>query len=184
MADIEALARQHGVSVEAVRVLQQAVAHGGGRMAQFSHPDLGGMGQWTAGGMVQVGEMFNTGLRDKVAALCEALSGNDDAKPRAEPTGSGTGPVKMAPEPEPAPSRDWWPAGLGHPSSAGAQNDMRYACFPNAHRVAIEQAGVVTVYDSGEHRISGVSQSQGGTQDLAFTSQLGTVRAKDLPVAI
>ena len=77
----------------------------------------------------------------------------------------------------------WWPDELGSPASSGGQNDMRYACFPDAHRVAIEQAGVVTVYDSGEHRISGVSQSQGGTQDLAFTSQLGTVRAKDLPVA-
>jgi hypothetical protein len=59
---------------------------------------------------------------------------------------------------------------------------MRYACFPDTHRVAIEQAGQVTLYDSGEHRISGVSQQQSGTQDLTFSSQNGTIRASDLPV--
>ena len=60
---------------------------------------------------------------------------------------------------------------------------MRYACFPDARRVAVEQAGRVTIYDSGEHRINGVSQSQDGGQELSFSSQSGTVRASELPVA-
>ena len=77
---------------------------------------------------------------------------------------------------------DWWPGSLGRPSAAGSQNGMRYACFPDARRVAVEQAGQVTLYDSGEHRISGVSQQQSGTQELTFQSQLGTIRAQDLPV--
>jgi hypothetical protein len=38
------------------------------------------------------------------------------------------------------------------------------------------------VYDSGDHRISGVQQSQSGTQELSFSSQKGTIRASDLPV--
>jgi hypothetical protein len=59
---------------------------------------------------------------------------------------------------------------------------MRYACFPDARRVVVEQGGVVTVYDSGEHRISGVSQQQSASQDLSFSSQIGTIRASDLPV--
>ena len=170
MPDIEELARKHGVSPDAVRVLQEAVRHGGGRMAQFSHPDLGGMGQWSSGGMTQVGDMFNSGLRAKVAALCAELA------------------QQAADEPPPPPRADtgrsanWWPDGLGRPSATGAQNSMRYACFPDNRRVAVEQAGVVTIYDSGEHRISGVSQQQSGTQDLSFSSQLGTVRATDLPV--
>lgn len=169
MADIDDLARRHGVSVAAVRVLQDALRRGGGRMAQFSHPDLGGMGQWSAGGMTQVGDMFNTALRDKVHALCSEL-----AKSAAD-----------APPPErpPADHGEWWPQGLGRPSATGSQNGMRYACFPDARRVVIEQAGSVTVYDSGEHRISGVSQQQSGTQELSFSSQKGTVRASDLPVA-
>ena len=171
MADaIEALARRHGVSVGAVQALQEALRRGGGRQAQFSHPDLGGMGQWQAGGMTQVGDMFNTTLRDKVDALCGELARLGADAPLPPP----------APE---APSRDWWPDGLGRPSATGSQNGMRYACFPEARRVVVEQAGQVTVYDSGEHRIGGVSQQQSATQELRFTSQLGTVRASELPVA-
>ena len=40
----------------------------------------------------------------------------------------------------------------------------------------------MTLYDTGDHRIGGVSQSQSGDQVLSFTSQLGTVKASDLPV--
>ena len=38
----------------------------------------------------------------------------------------------------------------------------------------------VRVYDTGEHRISGFSQQQGGDQSLTFTSQYGLVRVADL----
>ena len=168
MADLEGLARQHGIGMDAMLVLQHAVQDGGGRMAQFSHPELGGMGQWSAGGMTQVGDMFDTGLRDRVAALCAALADQPEAK--------------HAPALSASTQAAWWPAELGTPSASGGQNGMRYACFPEKHRVATEQAGVVTLYDSGAHRIAGVSQAQGGSQTLQFTSQLGTVRAEDLPV--
>jgi hypothetical protein len=168
-ASVADLARTNGVSEDAVRVLQDAVRRGGGRQAQFSHPDLGGMGQWSAGGMTQVGDMFNTSLKDKVNAICSALaeSGEADKAPAPAPTGGS----------------DWWPDGLGQPSSTGSQNGMRYATFPDSHRVVVEQAGRVTVYDSGDHRISGVSQQQSGTQELTFSSQKGSIRASDLPVA-
>ena len=33
----------------------------------------------------------------------------------------------------------------------------------------------MTLYDTADHRISGVSQQQSGHQNLAFTSQHGTV---------
>ncbi len=180
MADVAALARQHGVSEDAVRVLQDAVRRGGGRQAQFSHPDLGGMGQWSAGGMTQVGDMFNGALKDKVNALCQALAQAGEAPN----LGGHTAPHGEAAPPKPATrGEDWWPDGLGRPSSTGAQNGMRYATFPDRHRIVVEQAGTVTVYDSGDHRISGVSQQQSGTQDLRFTSQNGSVRATDLAVA-
>ena len=168
MASIDNLANEYGVSPDAVRVLQDALRRGGGKQAQFSHPDLGGMGQWSAGGMTQVGDMFNTALKDKVNRLCSALA-NDAAE---EP----------APAPKTVHGSDWWPDGLGRPSATGAQNGMKYACFPDTHRVAVEQAGRVTLYDSGEHRISGVSQQQSGMQELTFSSQKGTIRASDLPV--
>jgi hypothetical protein len=172
MADrLDDLAAKYGVSVEAVEVLREALRRGGGRQAQFSHRDLGGMGQWSAGGMTQVGDTFNVGLKDKVNALCMALSRQGEGV---------NGPSAAAAE-SPKP---WWPQGLGQPSSTGLQNGMHYACFPDARRVAVKQAGIVTLYDSGDHRISGVSQSQSTTQQLSFGSQNGTIRASDLPVAL
>ncbi len=173
MASVEDLARQHGVSPEAVRVLQDALRRGGGRQAQFSHPELGGMGQWSAGGMTQVGDMFNAKLKNTVNDLCSTLAKQAASEP----------PPASPPSPAPHGGSDWWPDGLGRPSATGSQNGMRYACFPEARRVAVEQAGRVTLYDSGEHRISGVSQQQSGTQELSFSSQNGQVRASDLPVA-
>jgi hypothetical protein len=45
-------------------------------------------------------------------------------------------------------SRRWWPAELGFPNGSGAQNQVRYAYFNAAHRLAVELNGHVTVYDS------------------------------------
>ena len=54
----------------------------------------------------------------------------------------------------------WWPKGLSSPSSSGSQNGVRYAFFPDQRRLAVEQDGNLKQYDTGEHRISGVSQAQ------------------------
>ncbi len=70
---------------------------------------------------------------------------------------------------------DWWPEDLGRPSSSGAQNDTRYAFFPATRRLAIERNGVLEIYDSGSHRINGVSQQQSHGQSLVFSSQDGVV---------
>jgi hypothetical protein len=170
---LDAIAQRHGVSADAALTLLRAVAAGGGRMAQFSHPDLGGMGQWSAGGMVMVGDMFNHGLKQRVDALCSELAALlrvprvFTAGSRAE--GSGTG-------------AQWWPGDLGTPAASGAQNDMRYATFPASRRLAVQQGGQVRVYDTGDHHIGGVSQQQSGSQSLVFTSQHGPVRLSDLPV--
>ena len=68
------VAERHQVSPEAVAELLRALAAGHGTQAQFSHPDLGGMGQWSRGGMIMVGDMFNNALKAKVDALCTELS--------------------------------------------------------------------------------------------------------------
>jgi hypothetical protein len=75
----------------------------------------------------------------------------------------------------------WWPPELGQPSSAGSQDNLRYAIFPAAHRLAIERSGQITLYDTRDHLISGVSQ-QGADQSLRFVSQHGLVGLHDLPV--
>lgn len=74
----------------------------------------------------------------------------------------------------------WWPSDLGQPASSGGQNDIKYAFFPNRRRLAIQREGRVTLYDSGEHTISGVSQQQGGGTSPAFTTQHGEVDLNSL----
>lgn len=166
-------ATKHGFSEDAAGAVLLALRKGNG-MAQFNHPELGGMGQWSSG-MVMIGDMGNNGLKSRVDALChdlaEALNHggvfHDAADAESPPAGA---------------SGNWWPSELGSPGSSGAQNDMRYAVFPSAHRIAVRSGGKVTVYDSGEHAIHGVSQAQGGSQTLVFSSQQGQVSTADLPV--
>ena len=74
----------------------------------------------------------------------------------------------------------WWPDNLGQPGTSGSQNDVRYAFFPDKQRLAIERNGKMEVYDSGDHKISGVSQQQGGSHSLAFSSQKGDVKVEEL----
>ncbi len=168
---LDVIAQRHGVSADAALTLLHAVAAGGGTMAQFSHPELGGMGQWSAGGMVMVGDMFNHGLKQRVDALCSDLAamlrGPRVFVPRPQHEGVGA-------------AGAWWPDGLGTPAAAGGQNDLRYAYFPASRRLAIQQGGQVRLYDTGDHQIGGVSQQQGGGQSLVFTSQRGPVRLADL----
>ncbi len=76
-----------------------------------------------------------------------------------------------------APER-WWPNELGeNPESSGGQNEARYAFFGDKRRLALDLGdGKVRVYDTGDHRISGVQQDQGGgTKNVTFTSQQGKV---------
>lgn len=182
---VDELARRHGVSREAVLVLLDALVAGNGTQAQFNHPDLGGMGQWSRGGMIMVGDMFNQGLKHRIDSLCNELAealGREAmrtpvATSQTQTQGAGVG-VSLFVQ---GSSRSWWPADLGVPASVGAQNDLRYAYFPASRRLAIDQAGHVRVFDTGDHRITGFSQQQGGDQSLTFTSQHGLVRVVDLP---
>jgi hypothetical protein len=88
----------------------------------------------------------------------------------------GMAPMKPM-EPISAPDNSWWPAGLSDPSSTGGQNGARYAFFPAQRRLAVEQGGRVRQYDTGSHRISGVSQQQQSAEGGAptFASQDGPV---------
>ena len=72
---LEDVARRHAVSLEAVVTMLRALMEGNGSQAQFNHPDLGGMGQWSQGGMIMVGDMFNQGLKHRVDTLCNELAG-------------------------------------------------------------------------------------------------------------
>ena len=185
------LANRHGISLEAATHMLMAVAAGGGSQAQFNHPELGGMGQWSQGGMTMVGDMFNNGLKAKVDWLCQELSGlirsQDMLGPmpvsyQGQSQQQGGGSVSLFVSGGTSMSSGGWPVDLGHPASVGSQNNLRYAFFPESRRLVIDMAGQQTVYDTGDHHISGFSQQQSGDQSLTFTSQYVLVRVADLPL--
>lgn len=164
-----------------------AMTRGNGSMAQFNHPEFSGSGQWMRGGMTMVSDMFNDALKRRINALCSDLaellsssaagSGSSDA---AE--GKAAGPATAPQSSASGAPRDGWPPELGKPSASGSQNDVRYAYFADARRLAVDQGGKVTIYDTGEHRIGGVSQQQSGSATMRFTSQHGDVDLASLPV--
>jgi hypothetical protein len=174
---IDRLAKRHSVSPAAVQVVMTALRNGGGRMAQFSHADFGGMSQWSPG-MSMIGDMFNNQLKSKLDALCTDIAAHLEANDVA---GGGlrseSNEVSYRSMGNP---REWWPSGLGRPGAVGAQNDLRYAVFPEIRRLVLDDRGTVSIYDTGNHRIFGVAQAQSSDQTLSFTSQDGLVRLADL----
>lgn len=73
-ATIDDIARRHGFSSDGVMSMLDSVINGNGSMAQFSHPDFSGSGQWMRGGMTMVSDMFNNYLKGRVDGLCSELS--------------------------------------------------------------------------------------------------------------
>ena len=145
---VNQLSGRYNLSYDAVLHMLIAVNNGGGTMAQFNCRELGGGGQWMKGGMTMVGDMFNHGLKMTVNNLCSELSNALASTQIFPPAQKGT-----------YGSNSWWPSELGNPSSSGAQNNIRYAVFPN--RLAVELNGQVTIYDTLNNNIGGVSQQQG-----------------------
>lgn len=177
------IAARHGFSVDAALNLVDSLLQGQGTQAQFNHPEFGGMGQWSRGGMIMIGDMFNQGLKYRVDGLCNDLSGLLGRENFVQaPVQSFQSQMQGGYGSFLGGASSWWPGELGQPSSSGAQNDMRYAFFPTARRIAIQQGSTVRVYDSGDHQFSGFSQQQGSGQSLTFNSQYGTVRVSDLPL--
>lgn len=191
------IAIRYGVSDDAVTTLLSAVNAGYGTQAQFNHYELGGMGQWSKGGMVMIGDMFNNGLKNTVSNMCnelsQALANNQMYQPAPQPAqtfrpnqsqsqSSGFGGGNSFFVSGGMQGGSGWPSELGQPSSSGAQNNLRYAVFPSTRRLAIDNNGQMIVYDIGDHNIGGFSQQQGGDQSITFNSQYGIVRVADLPV--
>lgn len=164
------LSRRYGLSFDSTVRMLVAVNNGGGTMAQFSCPELGS-GQWMRGGMTMVGDMFNHGLKATVNNLCGELSSALANNQMFQPTPQG-----------PGGGNNWWPGDLGTPSSSGSQNNVRYAFFPQARRLVVQRDGQVSVFDTQNHNIGGVSQQQGGGSSLTFTSQYGTISTLSLPL--
>jgi len=191
------LAARHGFSTDAVTHMMFAVLNGNGSQAQFSHGEFGGSGQWMSGGMIMLGDMFNNYLKGRVDSLCSEISNILVNQPGLLRTGSfqsqsqsgggyqqqGSGaPMGSSSLFVPDPEDNWWPQDLGAPNATGAQNNVRYAYFAGAHRLAVKTGSEVWVYDTLDHNIGGFSQQQSGGSDITFGSQYGTVILSSLPL--
>lgn len=208
---VNGIAQRHGFSADAVTHMLEAVINGNGGMAQFSHPEFAGSGQWMRGGMTMVSDMFNNQLKSRVDSLCAELAELVSSQPDLVRSGSfqsqsqgggygqqqhsgGQGGVQsndrnsfgqaslFVPAASGGGSGDWWPDDLRWPNSTGAQNNVRYAYFAQAHRLAIDVGGRVTVYDTQDHNIGGFGQQQSGSGTLNFNSQYGLIDVATLPV--
>jgi hypothetical protein len=180
---VNEVANRYGASYEAVSLMLDSILRGNGTMAQFNIYELGGSGQWMRGGMTMVGDMFNYQLKGKVDGICSDLSSaivdqNMQVVPPPPPrpagsnsTGQGQGNWS-----------NWWGADLGIPNTSGSQNQYRYAYFAGSRRLAISDGQNVTIYDTLDHNIGGVSQQQGGVAGVGFTSQYGNVDLRTLPL--
>lgn len=187
MKTIHDIAQKYSISLDAVSVLQAALAKGGGSMAQFNHPELGGMGQWQRGGMIMIGDMFNNTLKAKIDGLCVELSSMaTDIETGAADYKRAFG-ENFASVPNAAQHRAWWEGitatRLGTMTASGSQNGMEYAYFHSAKRLATRADGVVTLYDTSNHTISGFSQEQqspGSSQILVLQTAAGNITLADL----
>lgn len=202
---VHAIAQRTGFSPDAVLHMLDAVLRGNGSMAQFSHGEFGGSGQWMRGGMTMVSDMFNNYLKGRVDSLCSELSdlvasqpdllhsGGFQSQSQGTPapavgwgspgagseaaSGADPGAPLFAPPPP-----DWWGPSLRWPNSTGEQNGARYAYFAQARRLAVDVGGTVTIYDTLDHQIGGFSQQQGPGGSMTCSSQYGTVSLASLPV--
>lgn len=191
------LAQKFGFSPDAVTHMMLAMVNGNGSMAQFNHPEFGGSGQWMQGGMLMLGDMFNSFLKGRVDALCYDIgnllanqpglfkSGSFQSQSQSghgqqsQTAGASTGLSSLfVPDPE----DNWWPKDLGAPTATGSQNNARYAYFSHARRLAVKSNNEVWLYDALDHQIGGFSQQQGGGGSFLFTSQYGEVCLAHLPV--
>jgi hypothetical protein len=118
---------RHSISPDAVHTILRALRSGSGTMAQFSHPDFGGMSQWSSG-MTMVGDMFNTGLKAKLDAICTELAAYVAETPSTyRDRGREDGEVSYQSSRQ---RSNWWPGNLGTPRVQSAHQSRPQSGAP------------------------------------------------------
>ena len=179
---VQEVSRRNRLSEEAVSILLKALESSGYSMAQFNHPELGGMGQWS-GGMTMIGDFSNSELKGRVERACselvEGMKG-EGLKESSKLEEGSPADSSVAVGSSKSNNKNWWPEDFGAISSSGSQNGCDYAYSRATNRLALRNDSQVTIYDTGKHEIYGVAQQQGRSTSLEFQSQLGTVTAGEL----
>ncbi|BAP55984.1 hypothetical protein THII_1687 [Thioploca ingrica] len=186
------LTQKYQLSEHAIMVLWQALIKGNGKMAQFNHPELGGVGQWLPGGLTMISDMSNSYLKMVIDNLCGELSiliKEDYFNPinqgsrQQQQQSQGNIDSSEAVKAHPFNYDPWWPIEFGAPTLSGSQNGLLYAYFAHKQRLVLEKQGEIFVYNTLHHQISGVSQQQSSSgQLLVFASPDGTFTVADLPL--
>ena len=166
---VQTLAAQYKIGADAVKVMLDAVAKGGGGAAKFNLPEFGGAGEWMRG-MSLMGGMGGDPVKATVDSLCNELSALMTAQAS----------LFMPASQWPASAR-WWPAQLGEPSSTGTRASSRYAYFAQIRRLAVDSGGRVEVYDTTGFNIEGLGPQGAGGEALTFASNRGPVRLDAFP---
>jgi hypothetical protein len=181
---IPSIAQRYHVSLDAAREVERALRATGGRQAQFSHPELGGTGQWMPGML-----MIHAGADRQLRARVEGLLDEVAAVIRGSETAS---PAALARDPNaPAASsrvdlpagESWWPASYGHPTAHGCQSGIRYALFPGRRCVLVQVGSRIDCFDTADHKVRGVGQTsassvepqQGHASRLVLTTAAGEI---------
>jgi hypothetical protein len=173
---IPEIAARYLIPEEKVREIYGQLQANGGTQCQFECVQLGGPVQWMPG-MVMTSRLHDHDLRARVDGLCSELCaivrGMDTASPAA---------FRRDADAPPAVSRvdlpageSWWPATLGSPAASGDQNGVRYAYFPDKHRLLLQEGARIDAYDTQDYRLTGVAQQQGHTRSITFNSDHGPV---------
>ena len=126
-------------------------------------------------GSVMVSRWNDHHLKARVDGLCcelvAVLRGSDTAAPAAL-----TRPWNEAA----AEGESWWPATFGHATTAGSQNGIRYAYFPDKQRLLVQQGARVDAFDTAGYQIMGAGQQQGNSSTLMFATDRGSISTHEL----
>ena len=150
---INDIAQRHGFSTDAVRSMLDSVINGNGSMAQFSHPEFAGSGQWMRGGMTMVSDMFNNYLKGRVDSLCNELSNLIANQPDLVRSGSFQSQSQ----------------GGGYGSSGTAAEQLRRRQFAAAGRLRCRSAPPAC--SCRRHR---ARRATGGRRDLRWPNSTGS----------
>jgi hypothetical protein len=74
MEKTQEIAQKFGINVGTVEQLLIDLQRTEGKQVQFNIQELGGLGQWQANGMIMIGDMFNSSLKDKVNRICQEIA--------------------------------------------------------------------------------------------------------------
>jgi len=78
---VEEIAHRASFSQEAVTSMLFSIVGGRGGMAQFSHPEFGGSGQWMVGGAIMISDMFNKCAQGPGGRVVQRIVGADPERP-------------------------------------------------------------------------------------------------------